>query len=79
MSQPLKGLGQPLRSLGQSLRGLGHPLKGLGGTYGRTDVCTDVQIPSVFYRTSSPPVPSGADAQKGYITCTESFSFFGYI
>ena len=26
---------------------------------------TDLQIPPVFYRTSSPPVPSGAAAQKG--------------
>ena len=31
--------------------------RGMGGR--------DVQIPPVFYRTSSPPVPSGADAQKG--------------
>ena len=29
--------------------------------YGRTDV----QISPVFYRTSSPPIPSGAAAQKG--------------
>ena len=28
------------------------------------DVRTDVQIPPVFYRTSSSPVPSGAAAQK---------------
>ena len=26
---------------------------------------TDGQIPPVFYRTLSPPVPSGAAAQKG--------------
>ena len=31
---------------------------------GRTDRRMDVQIPPVFYRTSSPPVPSGAAAQK---------------
>ena len=35
-----------------------------GGTDGRTDGRTYVQIPPVFYRTSSPPVPSGAAAQK---------------
>ena len=34
-----------------------------GGTDVRTDVW-DVQISPVFYRTSSPPVPSGAAAQK---------------
>ena len=26
--------------------------------------CTYIQIPSVFYMTSSPPIPSGATAQK---------------
>ena len=31
---------------------------------GRTDGRTDGQIPPVFYRTSSPPVPSEAAAQK---------------
>ena len=30
-------------------------------TYGQTDI----QIPPVFFRTLSPPVPSGAAAQKG--------------
>ena len=33
----------------------------------KTDSWTDrrdIQIPPVFYRTSSPPVPSGAAAQK---------------
>ena len=35
---------------------------GDGHTYGRTDVRTDVQIPPVFYKTSS---PFGAEAQKG--------------
>ena len=32
---------------------------------------TDVQIPPVFYRTSSPPVPSGAAAQKECICITD--------
>ena len=36
-----------------------------GRTYVRMYVHTDVQIPPVFYRTSSPSVPSGAAAQKG--------------
>ena len=36
----------------------GWPLRSLGG--GRTD-----RFPPVFYRTPSPPVPSGAAAQKG--------------
>ena len=41
------------------------PLGGEDGRmYGCTDVRTYVQIPPVFYRTSSPPVPSGAAAQK---------------
>ena len=31
---------------------------------GPRDGATGVQIPPVFYRTSSPPVPSGAAAQK---------------
>ena len=36
----------------------------MGGMDGRTDVRTDVQIPPVFYRTLSAPVPSEAAAQK---------------
>ena len=47
-----------------SLKGRGEVVR----TYGHTDVWmdirTNVQIPPVFYRTSSPLVPSGADAQK---------------
>ena len=35
-----------------------------GGMDGRTYVITDVEIPPVFYRTSSHPAPSGAAAQK---------------
>ena len=61
LGQHLKGLGQPLRGLGLPLRGLGQPLSGLGQARdwggGRTDIRTDVQIPPVFYRTSSPPGP----------------------
>ena len=37
-----------------------------GRTYVRTDGW-DVQIPAVFYRTSSPPVSSGAAAQKASV------------
>ena len=58
---PLRGLGWPLRSLSQPLGSLSQPLRSLrGGTDGRdgrTDGRTDVQIPPVFYRTSSPPGP----------------------
>ena len=63
----LIGLDQRLRGLHLPLRGLGLPLIGLRGegrVDGRTYRRTDVQIPPVFYRTSSPPVPSGAAAQK---------------
>ena len=49
--RPQPASGRPLRSQG-------------GGTYGRMYVRMEVQIPPVFYRTSSPPVPSGAAAQK---------------
>ena len=35
-----------------------------GQTDGRMDGWMDVQISPEFYRTSSPPVPSGAAAQK---------------
>ena len=58
----LRGLGPPLRGLGPPLRGLGQPLRGLRG--GWTDRWTYIwmyRFP-LFYRTSSPPVPSGAAA-----------------
>ena len=58
--QPLRGLSQPLIDWNQSLIGLGQSL----GTDGQTDLRTD-RFPPVLYRTSSPPVPSGAAAQKG--------------
>ena len=59
-----------LRGLGQLLRGLGQHLKGPGGVglyrrmHGQTVGWIDVQIPPVFYRTTSPPAPSGAVAAK---------------
>ena len=74
LGQPLRRLSQPLRGLGQPLRGLGQPLRGLRGeglTGGRMYGQTDAQITPVFYRTSSPPVSSGAAAQKRYFLITE--------
>ena len=51
--------------------GLGQLQRGFNlgrgeNAYGRTDRCTDVQIPPLFYRTLSPPVPSGAAAPLIY-------------
>ena len=58
---------RPEQASGRPLGGLGQPMRSLGGTYGQTygTYVRDVQIPPVFYRTSSPPFPSGAAAQKG--------------
>ena len=49
----------------QLVRGGGQTdVQTYGHMDGQTDIQTDVQIPPVFYRTLSPPVPSGAAAQK---------------